>query len=112
MIWSDDLQMFSRRHKIKCKQIIKTPMHPTAITDFAKSDIFSLFFDVEFSLKQATLENKYSADVVPTVISPAMVNVKSFDLFSLLSVFIICIVLIFVNLNFRIDILRFNLLVF
>lgn len=56
MIWSDDLQMFSRRHKIKCKQIIETPMHPTAITDFVKSDIFSLFFDVEFYLNKQHLK--------------------------------------------------------
>lgn len=72
MNWFDDLQVYSCRHKIKCKQIIKTPMHPTTITVvFVKPDIVSLLFvDVASSLKVATLENKYSADEVPTVISP------------------------------------------
>lgn len=90
MNWSDDLQVFSRRHKIKCKQIIKTPMHPTTITNFVKPDIVSLLFvDAASSLKVAKLENKYLAAEVPTVISPAMVNAKKFDLFSLLYTFII-----------------------
>lgn len=90
MSWSDDLQVFSRRHKIKCKQIIKTPMHPTTINDFVKPDIVCLLFvDAASSLKVVTLENKYLAAEVPTVISPAMVNAKKFDLFSLLSTFII-----------------------
>lgn len=74
---------------------IKTPMHPKENTDLVKSNIRSLFFDVEFSLKQATLENKYPTDVVRTVISPAKAYVKSFDWFSLLYVFIMCIILIF-----------------
>lgn len=72
MKWSDDLQMFSRKHKIKCKQIIKAPMHPTTITDFVISDIFSLlFFDVESSLILKTPESKYPA--VVTVTSAAMI---------------------------------------
>lgn len=63
-------------------------MHPTTITDFVKPDIASLLFvDVASSLKVPTLENKYSADEVPTVISPAMVNAKKFDLYSLFSMF-------------------------
>lgn len=107
MSWSDDLQVFSRRHKIKCKQINKTPMHPTTITNFVKPDIVSLLFvDAASSLKLATLENKYVAAEVPTVISPAMVNAKKFDLFSLLSTFIIWIIF---NINVRNDIWRFNL---
>lgn len=63
-------------------------MDPTTITAFVKPDIASLLFvDVASSLKVPT--NKYSADEVPTVISPAMVNAKIFDLYLLLSMFII-----------------------
>lgn len=47
-------------------------MHPTTITDFVISDIFSLlFFDVESSLILKTLESKYPA--VVTVTSAAMI---------------------------------------
>lgn len=103
MNWSDNLQVFSRRHKIKCKQIIKTPMHPTTITDFVKPDIASLLFvDVASSLKVPT--NKYSADEVPTVILPAMVNAKRFDLYLLLSMFIIWITF---NINVRNDMIGY-----
>lgn len=82
-------------------------MHPKTITNFVKPDIVSLLFvDAASSLKVATLENKYLAAEVPTVISPAMVNAKKFDLFSLLSTFIIWIIF---NINVRNDIWRFNL---
>lgn len=82
-------------------------MHPTTITNFVKPDIVSLLFvDAASSLKVATLENKYLAAEVPTVISPAMVNAKKFDLFSLLSTFIIWIIF---NINVRNDIWKFNL---